>query len=93
MGQVVVLQIAPGKDGLDEGETHGGTIAHRDRYRAVQLDHRRRLDAEQNVVEPDDLAPVGGIGAVCSANNRVAVVSAVPLANDHALAVASEYSW
>ncbi len=63
MGQVVILQIAAGKDGVDEREARGGTIAHRDRHRAVQFDDRRRLDTEQDVVEPCDLVPVRGVGA------------------------------
>ena len=34
-------------------------VAHRDRRRAVQLDHRRRIGADEDVVERDDLRPVG----------------------------------
>ena len=63
MRKVIVGKIAAGKDGIDERKTRGGTIAHRDRDGAVQFDHRRRIDAEQHVVEPGDLAPVGGIGS------------------------------
>ena len=36
---------------------------------------------------------LAGTVPLCSANNRCALVSALLLANDHALAVAIEYSW
>ena len=62
MRQVVFIEIAARKDAIDKGKTCGGSVAHRHRHRAVQLDDGRRLDAEQDVVESGDLAPVRGVG-------------------------------
>ena len=63
MRQVVVLQIAASQDGVDELETGRRAVAHSHRHRAIQLDYRRRVGAQQDVVESDDLAPVRGVGS------------------------------
>ncbi len=44
---------------VDEREARRGAVAHGDGDGAVQLDDRRRVRAQQHVVEPDDLRPVG----------------------------------
>ena len=42
---------------VDQREAGRRAVAHRDRRGAIQLDDRRRLGAQQHVVQPDDLAP------------------------------------
>jgi hypothetical protein len=39
MRQVILLQIAPGKDGIDRRQACLWTIPHRHRDSAIQLDH------------------------------------------------------
>ncbi len=58
MCEVIVCQIAPREDGIDEGETRRRAVAHRHRRRAVQLDHWRGIGLKQHVVECHDLGPV-----------------------------------
>src|SRR2546423_163304 len=60
MGKVVVGQIAAGEDRVDQLQTGGGTIAHRDGDGAVQLDDRRGLGAQEQIIKSSDLAPIGG---------------------------------
>ena len=56
--EVVIVKIAAREDRIDQRQTGSGAVAHRDRDGAVQLDHRRRVRAQQHVVEADDLVPV-----------------------------------
>ena len=44
---------------LDQRQAGRRAVAHRHRHGAVQLDHRRRVGAQQHVVQRDDLRPVG----------------------------------
>src|SRR3954469_23259251 len=60
--QAVIPQIAAREDGVDQRQAGGWTAPHRDVYRPVQLDHRGRVGAREDVVESDDLVPVGGAG-------------------------------
>ena len=56
--QVIVLERAARDDRIHQGEPRRGAVAHRDRHRAVELDHRRWIDLEQHVVQAGDLRPV-----------------------------------
>src|SRR5262249_40367893 len=82
-GGVIVHVGVEAVDPLDGGQADLGPLGHRERDRAVELDHRRRLMAEELVVQEDDLRPValltcvtGGdrglelVGARCSAAQR-----------------------
>src|SRR4029450_1090250 len=61
--EVVAVEGAAGGQLLDQGETLLGAVGHGDRDRPVQLDYRGRVHAAQRVVEGEDAAPVGGLGA------------------------------
>ena len=56
--QVVIGQIAVREDGVDQGQTHRRTVAHRHGHGAIQRNHRRRRDLRESVVQADDLRPV-----------------------------------
>ena len=60
--QVVVVKLSASEDRVDKSKTGLGSVAHRHRHRAVELDYRRWFDAEQNIIEADDLSPVRGVG-------------------------------
>ena len=62
MRRLVVGELPAREDLLHERKSRGGTFAHGDGRRAVQLDHGRRLDLEQQVVGRDDAVPVGRRG-------------------------------
>ena len=44
---------------IDQLESARWSFTHRNRDRTIELYHRRRLSAEQHIVQPRDLAPVG----------------------------------
>ena len=58
MREVVLVEIAAGEDRIDDRQPRRRTVAHRDRRGAIQLDDRRRIGAQQHVVQADDLRPV-----------------------------------
>ena len=60
MGEVVVRQLPPRQDPVDERQPRLRAVAHGDRHGAVELDHRRGIDAQQDVVHTRDLCPVRG---------------------------------
>ena len=41
VGQVIVTQVAPGEDGIDEGKSRFRPVAHGHRDRSVELHHGR----------------------------------------------------
>ena len=60
MRQVVARRDRRGRESRRRSPEAGRrTVAHRDGRGAVQLDDRRRIGAQQHVVEADDLRPVG----------------------------------
>ena len=59
---MVVGEIAARENRVDQGETRGWAVTHRDRRRAIQLDDRRGVHAQQHVIETHDLTPVGPPG-------------------------------
>ena len=59
VGQVIVGQVAAGQDRVDQRQAGRRAVAHGDGDGAVELDHRRRRQPQQHVVERDDLGPVG----------------------------------
>ena len=70
--EVVLVEIAAGENRVDDREPRRRTVAHGHRRGAVQLDDRRRIGAQQHVVQADDLRPVrgGGRGALRHARRR-----------------------
>ena len=60
--QVVGVELAARKDGVDQRQARRRPVAHRHGNRPVQLDHRRWVRARQEVVQSDDPIPVGGRG-------------------------------
>nr|QPG01997.1 hypothetical protein WM98B_00144 [Acinetobacter nosocomialis] len=60
--EVVVGQLAAAEDRVERGQPRRGIVVHRHRNGAVQFHHRRRLEPQQQVIEGDDLRPVGGGG-------------------------------
>jgi len=58
MGEVILVEIAAGKNRIDDRQPCGRTIAHRNRRGAIQLDDWRWIGAQQHVVQTDDLRPV-----------------------------------
>jgi hypothetical protein len=62
MQQVVAVEVAAGSQRIDEREGRSRTVHHRNRRRAVQGHDGGRLQALENVVEPDDLRPVRVFG-------------------------------
>src|SRR5262245_14406293 len=63
MEQVVTVDLAGGGQRIDERQRRPRTVHHGDRRRAVQGLDGRRLHAVEEVVEPDDLGPVGVFGS------------------------------
>ena len=61
MRQGVVGEIAARQDRVDQRETGGGAVAHRDGRGAIELDDRRGIRADEDVVEAGDLPPVGPV--------------------------------
>ena len=59
MGEVVVGKLAARQDRVDHGQAGRQPVAHRQGNGAVELDHRRGVALQQQVVEADDLSPVG----------------------------------
>ncbi len=59
MRQVVIGQFALRQDRVDLRQTGLRTVAHGNGYGAVEMHNRGRLDADQLVVERDNLTPVG----------------------------------
>ena len=57
-------------EGVGEVEPGGGTERHSDRDRPVQLDHRRRRELGDGVVERDDPRPVRLLRGRCSSMAR-----------------------
>ena len=64
--KTIVQKIAALEDGIDENQTRRRAVTHRHGHRSVQLDDRRRICSPHQVVEADDLRPVGrsGVGRV-----------------------------
>ena len=60
VGPAVPLEVATRQDRVDECEAVNGAEGHRHGHGTIQLEHRRRVGAQQHVVEAHDLAPVGG---------------------------------
>ena len=58
VSEVVVGEVAAIQDILDQDQPGLRSVSHRNRHGAVQLDHGRRDQAYQQVVEADDLRPV-----------------------------------
>ncbi|MCY1402173.1 hypothetical protein D9M71_173090 [compost metagenome] len=56
---MVVGEVAAFEDGVDHVEAGLRAVAHGKGDGAVEFDHRGWLDAQQRVVEADDLRPVG----------------------------------
>ena len=65
MREVILAEIAAIEDRLDERESGGSAVAHRDSDRAIQLDHRRWFEAHEHIVEAHDLPPVRRRGVRC----------------------------
>ncbi len=59
MRQGVVTQLAAFEKRVHQREPGFRSVAHRDCHRAVELDHRRRLGAQQDIVQTDNLSPIG----------------------------------
>ncbi len=59
VAQVVVAQFAARQQLVHQPQAGRRAVAHRHGHRAIQFHHRRRSQAQQHVVEPDDLRPVG----------------------------------
>ena len=55
----ILRQLAACEQCVDQNQTGGGTVAHRDRRGAIELDHRRWIDTQQHIVKTDDLRPIG----------------------------------
>ena len=68
VGEPIIAQIPAIQDCVHDREARGGAFLHGDGHRPVQLDHRRRLQAQQRVVEADNFRPVG-----CRRRRRLAV--------------------
>ena len=68
--QVVALQRRLVGERVDELEPGRRTERHRDRDRAVELDHRRRRQLGERVVERGDARPVGVVGGRARARDR-----------------------
>src|SRR5574341_2551975 len=66
MSQVIVLEIAARQDGIDQGKSCRGAVAHRHCDSAIQFHYGRGLGPHQHVVEGNDLRPVRGGGAGCT---------------------------
>ncbi len=67
MRQMIAIEFTPCEDRIHEIESCFRAIPHRHRHRAVQLHHGRWLDAQQDIVDHDNLRPVrrrgrGGMG-------------------------------
>ena len=63
MQQVIALEIAAGGERIDERERRPRAVHHRHRHRAIERDDGRRLQTFEQIVQPDDLTPVGLIGS------------------------------
>jgi len=50
-------------DGVDQFQADSRAFVHGHGHGAVGLDHRRRGSLRQQIVQRDDLAPIGGAGA------------------------------
>ena len=61
--QMVILELPARENGVDEHETGLGTVTHRHRGRAIELDDGRGLDPQEHVVQSDDLPPIGRVGS------------------------------
>ena len=66
MRETIIRQFTARENGIDERQARGGTVAHRHRHRAVQFDHRGRLKLRKQIIQADDLRPVG-----CGAAGRL----------------------
>ena len=58
VNKVIVGKFAAGKDYIDQGETSLRPIAHGDSDGAIEFNNGRGLDAQEHVVESDDLMPI-----------------------------------
>ena len=61
--QVVVRKFAAPLEVGDEREPGCGTVGHRNRDRAVELDDRPRPRTDERLIVPRDRAPIGCLGA------------------------------
>jgi hypothetical protein len=87
--EVIAVEVAARKDGVDDGKARRRAVAHRDRGGAVQLDDGRGIGASENIVQADNLLPVGGVGGCCfgmySRDRGLQRVGAEPPRGDGAL--------
>jgi hypothetical protein len=60
--QRVAAQGRVVRDRVDDAQRDRGPVRHRDRDRAVELDHRGRVELAEGLVEADDAEPVGVVG-------------------------------
>src|SRR4029453_5190737 len=58
MQQMIVFKITAGGKVIDKRECGASSVDHGDGNRPVQRDNRRRLDAFERVVKPDDLRQI-----------------------------------
>ena len=59
MRQRILVELATAHQRIDERQTGGRTIAHRNRRRPIERADRRGFEPKQDVVEAHDLSPVG----------------------------------
>ena len=59
MREIVILKFTTPPNLIDQSQPSRRTIRHGNRNRTVQLDHRGRIYLQQEVVEPDNLRPIG----------------------------------
>ena len=61
MREVIAVEIAARQDGVDDRKPRRRAVAHRDRGGAIQLDDGRGIGTREDVVQTDNLRPVGGV--------------------------------
>ena len=70
MQKVIILEIAGCRQDIDERESGLGALDHGDGDGAIQGNDGRRLKAGEDIVEREDLAPIGIFGACGAAMQR-----------------------
>jgi hypothetical protein len=60
--RLVALERRVAEQRLEQRQAGGGPVGQADGDRAVELDHRRRVERAEGAVELGDLRPVGGLG-------------------------------
>jgi hypothetical protein len=61
--QAVIGELAPCQDGIDQIKARYRPVPHRHRDGTVQFDNGGWIDVKQNIVQVDDLGPIGRFGA------------------------------